>query len=92
LICLPFLMRHIALVRPRHIVLLGAMATQAVLGTKGGITRQRGRWVEAVIPGLDRPIPALPMLHPAYLLRNAGSKAQAWQDMMNLRRKLDSAA
>ena len=73
-------------------MLLGAVSTQAVLGSKGGITRQRGRWVEARIPGLDAAVPTLPMLHPAYLLRNAGAKAQAWADMVSLRRKLDSDA
>lgn len=91
LICLPFLLRHIALVRPQRLVLLGALATHAVLGTKGGITRMRGRWVSAQIPGLDAPIPALPMLHPAYLMRNSGAKRDAWIDMVTLRRHLDSA-
>ena len=90
LICLPFLLRHIALVRPKRLVLLGALATHAVLGGKGGITRLRGKWQNAVIPGLDQPIPALPMLHPAYLLRNHGAKRDAWADLCNLRRKLDS--
>ena len=92
LICLPFVLRHIALVRPRHLVLLGGMATQAILGTKGGIMRQRGRWVEAVIPGLSAPTPVLPMLHPLYFLGNPASKALAWADMLCLRRALDSAA
>lgn len=90
LICLPFLLRHIALVRPKRLVLLGALATHAVLGAKGGITRLRGKWQNAAIPGLDQPIPALPMLHPAYLLRNHGAKRDAWADLCNLRRKLDS--
>lgn len=89
-ICLPFLLRHIALVRPRFLVLLGAISTQAVLGTKGGIARQRGKWMEAKIPGLSEGIPALPMLHPAYLTNNAGAKAQAWSDFISLRRRLDS--
>lgn len=92
LICLPFLLRHIVLVKPRYLVLLGAISTQAVLGSKGGITKQRGRWVQAGIPGLDAAIPTLPMLHPAYLLRNPAAKAQGWADMISLRRKLDSDA
>jgi DNA polymerase len=90
MLCLPFLLRHIALVRPARLVLLGALATHAVLGNKGGITRMRGKWVQARIPGLEQPIPALPMLHPAYLLRNAGAKRDAWADMIALRRSLDS--
>jgi DNA polymerase len=86
--CLPFLLRHIALVRPRRLVLLGALAARAVLDTKTGITRLRGRWTEAQIPGLPDPIPTLPMLHPAYLLRTAGAKRDAWSDLLLLRRAL----
>ena len=91
-VCLPFVLRHIALVRPRHLVLLGGLATQAILGSKGGIMRQRGRWVEALIPGLDAPVATLPMLHPLYFLGSPASKALAWADMLSLRRALDSTA
>ena len=90
LVCLPFLLRHIALVRPRRLVLLGALAARAVLGGSAGITRLRGRWHEAAIPGLPAPLPALPMLHPAYLLRNLGAKRDAWADLRLLRRTLDA--
>ncbi len=92
LVCLPFLLRHIALVRPRRLVLLGALATRALTGNATGITRLRGRWVEVTIPGLPQPVPALPMLHPAYLLRTAGAKRLAWLDLVQLRCVLDSDA
>jgi DNA polymerase len=91
LICLPFLLRHIALVRPRHLVLLGAMASRALLGGSTGITKLRGKWVEANIPDLPAPLPALPMLHPAYLLRSPGAKRDAWADLLLLRRTLDQS-
>ena len=90
LICLPFLLRHIALVRPRRLVLLGALATRAVLGGSAGIRRVRGKWTEATIPGLADPVPTLPMLHPAYLLRTPGAKRDAWADLLLLRRTLDA--
>jgi DNA polymerase len=89
LTCLPFLLRHIALVRPRRLVLLGALATKAVLGETTGIRRLRGKWTQATIPGLDQRIPALPMLHPAYLLRTPSAKREAWADMLLLRRTID---
>lgn len=88
-VCLPFLLRHIALVRPRRLVFLGALATRAVLGGSQGITKLRGKWLPASIPGLPEPVPALPMLHPAYLLRNPGAKRDAWADLLLLRRTLD---
>ncbi len=89
LICLPFLLRHIALVRPRRLVLLGALSSRAILGGGTGITRLRGKWVTADIPGLDAPVPTLPMLHPAYLLRSPGAKRDAWTDLLLLRRTLE---
>ena len=90
-LCLPFLFRHIVLTRPRHLVLLGALATKAITGSSRGIRQMRGRWVEVAIPGLDHPLPALPMFHPAYLLRTPGAKRDAWADLIALRRRLDAA-
>ncbi len=90
-VCLPFLLRHIALVRPKILVLLGNLSVQAVTGSKTGITRVRGKWQEVTVPWVERPIRALPMLHPAYLLRNHGAKREAWADMIALRRALDGA-
>ena len=91
-ICLPFLQRHIALVRPRRLVLLGKLSTGALLGAPVRIQQARGKWVEVTVPGLETPVPALPMLHPAFLLRNAGAKRAAWADMVELRRSLDADA
>jgi DNA polymerase len=89
-VCLPFLKRHIALARPKLIVLLGGVPARGLLGAREGITRLRGRWRELDGPGLDAPIPTLPTLHPAYLLRNPGAKRDAWNDLLALRRRLDS--
>ena len=40
-------------------------------------------------PVRPAPVPTLPMLHPAYLLRNPGAKRDAWADLLLLRRTLD---
>jgi DNA polymerase len=87
-VCLPFLLRHIALVRPKLLVLLGNLSVQSVTQSKTGITRARGKWQDVEIEGIGR-VRALPMLHPAYLLRNHGAKREAWADMVTLRRALD---
>lgn len=81
-LALPFLRRHIELVDPDLIVLMGNIACQAALGRRG-ILRLRGTWVEA----FGRP--ALPMTHPAYLLRNPAAKREAWADLLGLAAKLD---
>lgn len=89
---LPFVMRHIALARPRHLVLLGGVAAKGLLRSKDGITRLRGRWHQVAADGLDAPLPALATLHPAYLLRNPAAKRDAWSDLLLLRRALDGEA
>ncbi|MCZ8277818.1 MAG: uracil-DNA glycosylase [Acetobacteraceae bacterium] len=87
---LPFLRRQVALIRPKRLVLVGGVAAKGLIGGKEGITRLRGRWHEVDIPGLG-PLPALPTLHPAYLLRSPASKREAWADLLLLRRMLDQA-
>ncbi len=93
-LCLPFLHRQIALVRPRLLLLLGAVAAKALLEPPErdlGIGRLRGNWRQVSIPGLEAPLPALPTFHPAYLQRLPAAKAQAWQDLIALRERLEKA-
>ena len=90
--CLPFLMRHIAIAQPKHLVLLGALASQALTGKTEGIRRLRGKWVTLSVPGVEQPIPTLPMFHPAYLLRTPAAKREAWADMISLKLALQSAS
>jgi uracil-DNA glycosylase family 4 len=87
--CLPFVFRHIVLSRPRVLVLAGGTAATSLLDTTDGITRLRGRWFDLAIPGLDAPLPTLPMFHPAYLLRTPERKREAWRDLLALKAKLD---
>ena len=77
----PFLLRHIALAKPEVLVIVGNWSCQTLLG-KRGITRLRGQWTEAA--GL----PALPMFHPAYLLRSPEFKREAWADLLSLKARL----
>jgi DNA polymerase len=78
---LPFLRKHVALVKPDFVVLMGNISCQAGLG-KRGITRLRGQWSEAY------GTPALPMFHPAYLLRQPQAKREAWADLLSLKARL----
>ena len=87
--CLPFVLRHIALARPRVLVLAGGTAASALLPTGEGITRLRGRWFDLAVPGLDKPVPTLPMFHPAFLLRTPERKREAWRDLLALKARLD---
>jgi len=68
-------------------VLLGGVAAKALLRSKEGITRLRGRWHR--LPEAIGGLPALATLHPAYLLRMPSAKKEAWADLLLLRRTLD---
>ena len=87
--CLPFVLRLIALVKPKVLVLCGGTAAGALLPQKEGITRLRGRWFDLALPGLDKPLPTLPMYHPAFLLRSPERKREAWRDLLSLKARLD---
>jgi DNA polymerase len=87
--CLPFVFRLIALVHPKVLVLSGGTAAGALLAQSQGITRLRGRWFDLAVPGLDQPVPTLPMFHPSFLLRTPERKREAWRDLLSLRARLD---
>lgn len=80
---LPFVRKHVELVKPDVVVLMGNISCQAGLG-KRGITRLRGQWAEAY------GTPALPMFHPAYLLRQPSAKREAWADLLSLKARLET--
>jgi DNA polymerase len=87
--CLPFVFRLIALARPKVLVLSGGTAAGALLPQGQGITRLRGRWFDLAVPGLDQPVPTLPMFHPSFLLRTPERKRETWRDLLSLRARLD---
>jgi uracil-DNA glycosylase family 4 len=87
--CLPFVFRLIALVSPKVLVLSGGTAAGALLAQSQGITRLRGRWFDLAVPGLDEPVPTLPMFHPSFLLRTPERKRETWRDLLSLRARLD---
>jgi DNA polymerase len=84
----PFVQRHVELVNPKVLVLVGASSAHALLGTNDGITRLRGRWFEYKSAGLAAAIPALPIFHPAFLLRQPAQKRETWADLLKLKTKL----
>ena len=76
-ICGQFLWRQLMALRPRAICALGSTAAKALLATKDGVTRLRGRWHKW------RDIPVMVTYHPSYLLRpyNQNAKREAWEDL-----------
>lgn len=81
--CRPFLLREIAVIRPKIIVVLGNTATQNLLDTKIGITKLRGEFQNYY------GVKVMPTFHPAYLLRDPTKKRETWEDMKKVRAELD---
>lgn len=82
--CKPFLLREIAVVRPKVIVVLGNTATKNLLDTKTGITKLRGEFQEFM------GVKVMPTFHPAYLLRDPRKKREVWEDMKKVRAYINS--
>ena len=84
--CKPFLLREIAVIRPKVIVVLGNTALHNLLDTKVGITRMRGQFHDYY------GVKVMPTFHPAYLLRDPSKKREVWDDMKKVRDYLNSVS
>src|SRR5215475_8002319 len=84
--CRPFLLRQILAVNPRVIVALGALAAQTLLRSKKTISELRGQVFKLRLN--DREFPVAPTFNPAYLLRVAEKKREAWEDLKLVRELL----
>lgn len=83
-ICLPFVEKHVALVNPKVILLVGGTAVQSVLADSTSVTRLRGKTHSYSNRYTSSKIPTLVTYHPSYLLRSPTNKRLAWQDMLRL--------
>ena len=84
--CSPFLMRQIAVVKPKVIVALGAIAAKNLLAVESSLASLRGKWHEY------RGCKLAVTYHPAYLLRDPRQKAEAWKDLQMVMKELGLVA
>lgn len=89
--CMPFVQRHLALLGPQALALMGNLACAWVGGIEGGVRRARGRWHQVVVPGLDAPVPALAVLPLEQVLTQPAAKEAAWAELLRLRKFLDGS-
>ena len=87
-VCAPFVERAIVLVRPQVLLLVGAASAKSLLKRSDGILSLRGRWFEWRAEHTELSLPALPTLHPAFLLRQPQAKKKAWMDLLSLTERL----
>lgn len=89
--CLPFVKRHIDLVSPDFLILVGGTSAKALLGGREGIMRLRGRWKDYVSES-GKTMKVIAIFHPAYLLRSPGQKREFWLDLIKIKHSLQEAA
>ncbi|MGC6475762.1 MAG: uracil-DNA glycosylase [Parvibaculales bacterium] len=87
-LCLPFVKKHIELIKPELILLVGGTSAKELLQTPEGITKLRGKMHVIDIHGTN--YDAMAMLHPAYLLRNPIRKAESWQDLLKVKQFINA--
>ncbi len=85
-LCLPFFLRHLALLQPKRVVLFGALAARTLLTGTG--RRPRRVWHTMAVPGLP-PVPTLALPTPSHIQATPTAKRDAWGDLLLLRRTLD---
>jgi len=83
---LPYLKKHIEIIRPKIILLLGSTAMNAILSNTEVISKMRGKWHKIEVNNLK--IYSMVSFHPAYLLRQPDQKKFSWIDLKMIREKL----
>ena len=80
---LPFITKHIEIINPKILVLLGSTAMNALIGNKVVISKMRGKWIEKKIGNCKTSI--IITFHPAFLMRQPAQKKMAWIDLKMIR-------
>ncbi len=86
--CLPFLFRLLALTRPRHAILLGAIPARVLTGSSDPVRKLRGRWLDVKVPKTDLAVQSLAMPPIDQWLRGAAARQEVWRNLIQLSRAL----
>ena len=84
------LQKHIEIIKPNFLLLLGATAAKAILSTPLAISKLRNKWHVYTSINLDIKIKTLVSYHPAFLLRSPASKKEAWKDLQFLQKDMNN--
>tara|TARA_B100001057_G_scaffold501100_1_gene620537 strand:+ start:172 stop:876 length:705 start_codon:yes stop_codon:yes gene_type:complete len=82
-----YLRKHISIINPEILILMGSTAMEALFGNKIKISKERGKWKDIIIN--DKTFLTMITFHPAYLLRQAEQKKYSWADLKEIRKKID---
>ena len=82
-----YLRKHISIINPKILILMGSTAMESLFGTKIKISKERGNWKEVIIN--NQTYLTMITFHPAYLLRQPDQKKYSWADLKQIRKKID---
>jgi DNA polymerase len=82
-----FLQKHIAIINPKLIILMGSTAMQALTGLNSKISIERGKWKEVIVKNTNYNV--IITFNPSYLLRVPENKKYSWEDLKEIRKKVD---
>ena len=82
---LPYLKKHIEIINPKILVLLGSTALNALVGKEVVISKARGRWIDKQFGECKTSV--IVTFHPAFLMRQPAQKKMAWIDLKMIREK-----
>ena len=82
---LPFITKHIEIISPKILVLLGSTAMNALIGNENVISKMRGKWIEKKFGNCKTSV--IITFHPAFLMRQPAQKKMAWIDLKMIRDK-----
>ena len=82
---LPFIIKHIEIINPKILVLLGSTAMNALIGNEVVISKMRGKWIEKKFGNCKTSV--IITFHPAFLMRQPAQKKMAWIDLKMIRDK-----
>lgn len=87
-ICRPFVEKHIALINPSLIILVGNTAATSLLGKNAGVSKIRQEYCTYSNKYIEKPIVTTAIFHPAYLLRQPMQKKATWYDLIKIEQHL----
>jgi len=82
-----FLRKHISIIDPKILILMGSTAMESLFGSNIKITKERGSWKDIIIN--NKTYLCMITFHPAYLLRQPENKKYSWTDLKEIRKKID---
>ena len=82
-----FLRKHISIIDPKILILMGSTAMESLFGSKIKITKERGNWKDIIIN--NKTYLCMITFHPAYLLRQPEQKKYSWDDLKEIKKKID---